>query len=276
MRRTELTIPAGNIGLGDAFERVYSKLGSARVTVRDPKLDLGKVPAKGDGSVSLKGIPDLPYAMLESEALQSGLVIVKPDRTRPGICGLDPKALALEDEARGRVERLLREALSAGELCAFAYNPDGVGWGEIADRDAWRKPSPCPGLENFIDPDTSPGPNVMGSPVFVERNALEKWLARKVRDLADPRIHTGNRGRPSAKSLILDEFKRRCLEDEATRRGGESVIKERLSDEARELLAWLKRNHPNADPEKVPKEHAICRALSPLFNEYRTRKSRNI
>jgi hypothetical protein len=217
VKRTELPIPLGYIGLGHAFELAYSQLERREVIEHD---------------------------------LQQEFQI------RIGLWGLNPGAVAQEEDARRRVDHLFRQALTTGELQAFACHPDGATVGEVSDREAWSKSSfAFPGVETFIDLDTSPGPDVRGSPVFVERKAFEKWLAKTVRERADPRIRTGRKGRPSVRSPILEEFKHRCRDN---------AVRQTVTEEARDLQEWFKRNHSIT---KVPTIATIRRYLRPFFSK---------
>lgn len=263
-KRTDLPIPLGYIGLRDAFEAAYAKLERPERFTHD-----------------LESAPkvtrlDLPSAMLESEAVERGIVerryplpkeqeaamsaATRRLRTEQGrftLHSLDSDMVVSEEAAMGRVERRIRDALSTGELRVYAYHPSGNEWGEIPDREAWREPNfAIPGLDTFVDPVDSRGPNVGGSPVFVEEEAFKKWLNREVDLLANPHVRTGKKGRPSvAKSLIMPEFKRRLAEGKTS---------ERITDEARELRTWFARKYPSAE---VPAENTIKDVLRLFYRD---------
>jgi hypothetical protein len=227
MSRGTFVIPPGYIGLGDAFDRAFA-------------------------------------ALEDVEKLAKGLEQTVPiTNSQNASAGLDPKAVHADEEARARVEFMLRSALSEGHLKAFTYGPDAVPWGEIPDRSQWQKMSfAFPGLETFIDPDFSPGPNIAGSPVLLEETKFKTWLKEKVAERTDPRLRTGRRGRPSAMPIIREQFAHRCQTGN---------VKEKLGEEARELLQWFKENHPLATP---PEEHTIRNGLRDAHNEYKIKKSR--
>ncbi len=217
MKRTDLPIPQEHIGLGEAFDRAYKKLERVEVIERDLKRFVTVRRDLMPGSMFPGEKSDLPCVTFEREII--GREVEECDGRKTSLHGLDQKALAMEDEAKDR-STPPPDALSAGDLHAYAYHPDGVAWGKIPDRDAWSNPNfAFPGLETFVDPDTSRGPDVRGSPVFLEEKEFAKWLARQTARLSDQRIRTGRRGRPSAMPLIIDEFKRRRDEGEVPGEG---------------------------------------------------------
>ncbi|UZF93774.1 hypothetical protein [Bosea sp. NBC_00550] len=124
-----------------------------------------------------------------------------------------------------------------GLLRAFAYHPDGSHFGEIADRNSWLTSGWFPGLETFVDPDSSPGPSVGGSPIFLEKKAFRGWLLAEASRQRDVRLRTGKRGRPTAIPLILEEHQRRKFEGNA---------KASVPEEAVALRAWFEACHPTA------------------------------
>jgi hypothetical protein len=260
-RRTDLPIPLGYIGLGDAFEAAYEKLERPERFAHD-----------------LESAPkvtrlDLSDGMLESEAIERRIVerhypVTKEQEVRMRhaarrlrieqgpftLHGLDRDILIAEEAAIGRVERRVRDALSTGELRVYSYHMNG---NEIPDRDAWRAPNfAIPGLDTFVDPDTSRGPDVGGSPVFVEEKAFIEWLNGEAVRLADLHVRTGKRGRPSVvKSVIMPEFARRLAEGRN---------RKRITDEARELQKWFAHAYPSAE---VPAENTIKDTLRPFYQD---------
>jgi hypothetical protein len=242
MKRSDLVIPIGYIGLEDAFQQAFEALERAE--------ELAKAVMR---EVSLFS------PQLSLEALHLTEITLEKSRR----VGLDPIAVKADEDARRRTEVLLRGALREGDLKAFAYGPDGQTWGEIPDRDPWqRQSSMIPGLETFIDPDMSPGPDVNGSPVFLSKTAFQKWLKQQVRERSDPRVRKGTRGCPSAMPLIEEEFNRRCLYGDVKPELG-------LGVKARELRRWFEENYPLTSP---PALSTVRNRIRDRFNALRNSK----
>jgi hypothetical protein len=254
MNRGTFVIPLGYIGLGDAFDQVFTELEDKEALDEGLSRRVPLVRSQPAADGISQSVDEAQGAVaVQSESKPSLVVEV----------GLDQEAVNADESARARVEFLLRTALSEGHLKAFTYSPDGRTWGEIPDRSQWHRMSfAFPGLETFIDPVLSPGPDVNGSPVFLEETKFKKWLKEQVAERTDPRLRTGRRGSPSAMPIIQNEFVYRCQTGNA---------KATLGEEARELLQWFKENHSLASP---PNEHTIRNALRDAYNEYKLKNSR--
>lgn len=205
------------------------------------------------GYVMLGEAFDLAYASLETAQAVRSERDLGARRIAPGLWGLNLQAVALEDEARGRMEQKFRNALQSGTLRAFAYNPTGSQWGEIPDRECWRGRSFAPGLETKIDPTISAGPHVGRSPIFLEVSEFQRWLAGMVKEHASVGIRTGKKGRPNVSKLFREEFRRRQ---------SAGLTKGSLTEEVRALFEWFSLDYPVT---MRPQEKTIRAAIRPLF-----------
>lgn len=249
MKRGDLVIPKGHIGLGDAFDWAFAALENTEGLEKGLERRVPLIRSQP----ATEGI-----SQSEDEAQADDEARSKGKARRFVDTGLDPVAVNADEDARARVELLLRSALSEGHLKALAYGPDDQSWGEIPDRSQWQKPSfAFPGLETFIDPDLSPGPDVNGSPVFLEEAEFKKWLRKQVQEHLDPRLRNGTRGRPSAKSIIQEQFDYRCLT---------GTVNQTLDAEGKALRQWFKDNHPLAP---APAEQTIRNIIRDAYNEFK-------
>lgn len=259
-QRTELPIPPEHVSLEDAFNETFAALERAEQIAKGLKPEAW-VEVQRESFSPL--VLDLPVHRLERPlpTFNRGKLMEPQENSKAApadgkltvLTAPSRDALEWQDQARARIEHLMREDLAAGNLRAFAYLPGDLRFGEVADRTSWAASSVFPGLETFVDPDTSPGPSVGGSPVFLERKAFKKWLATTVRSRRDPRIHSGKRGRPSEIPLVLAEHRRRCFERTA---------KASVPEEAKALRAWFEGEHPIA---KAPALKTIRDALRRPF-----------
>jgi hypothetical protein len=82
------------------------------------------------------------------------------------------------DAAQYRVERLMRDALADGVLCAFELHPT-FGPSKLTNREEWRKMSfGGLGVGTFVERLTNPGPDTEGRPVMLEVEAFHRWLSQ--------------------------------------------------------------------------------------------------
>lgn len=242
--RTDLPIPNGHIGLGDAFDQALAALENVKQLAKDLAPEAWTISERS--AVPPEEL-NLEVHQLERVTIRDrarAIAVVRQSRELKSGEGIGTslrapckEALKRADDARRRVEQIMRKALACGLLRALAYHPNGSDFGEIPDRNSWLTSSWFPGLETFVDPDTSPGPSVGGSPIFLETRAFRGWLTAEVSHHGDPRLRTGKRGRPTAIPLILEEHGRRKFE---------GTDKTMVPEEAAALLAWFEACHPTA------------------------------
>ncbi|ANY80639.1 hypothetical protein BB934_22390 [Microvirga ossetica] len=194
------------------------------------------------GHLGLGDAFDLAFARLE-DATRIVRVADPTVQIAARLWGHDRAALVREEKARARVEALIRAALATGVLTAFCYSPNGGVWGQIPTRAGWSRRSDFPGLDTFLD--SGEGPDVGGSPVFVERAAFMSWMAAASRKAG---IRPGRKGRPSVMQLVLAEYGRRA------EMGAFEGLP--LVAVAHDLQAWFKQTHsdlPAPSPSTIEK-----------------------
>jgi hypothetical protein len=113
------------------------------------------------------------------------------------------------DDAKGQIEKLFRDALADGLLDAWVSS--GQGMEKLSDRESWRPTAVgIPGFESRTHHLTNPGPNDERE-VFIEQGQLKTWLMM-ITGTAPRR-----RGRPPA---VDWESVRIALYEECKKQGG--------------------------------------------------------
>jgi hypothetical protein len=198
-------VPEGFIGLGDAYDKAFRRLEDVA------NLEGGlanQVPA--DGFDHARAVEALDRA--RARALRAAMVVLLATEARPwferakarsaraeetvaaladwagnmkgGVfSATDPAAQAAYDDARDRVEALMRSALASGDLRPWIVDhKKGIMMPVVADRDEWKRSGIAPGygLQSTIDDDLCPGPKALaGLPLSLIEADFEAWLARQ-------------------------------------------------------------------------------------------------
>src|SRR6478752_3658535 len=138
------TLPEGYVWLGDAFDSAWAQIeGEPPATAPEPAEEFAAVVGGGKWNhVSSR----------------------QTDKDRIA--------------SRKRVEKLMRAALSSGDLRALVRDKSTGIPGEVYGRELWAKMSSFgfEGLLTEIDHLVSPGPKTDGQPVFVSKSELESFI----------------------------------------------------------------------------------------------------
>jgi hypothetical protein len=144
----------------------------------------------------------------------------------------------IDDDARCRIEKLMRDAIADGELGLFV-KAGSNRLERLVEREDFRQMSfGIPGFENVPHHLTSPGEDTSSQAVCLRKSDFHKWLSEQRGESLDP-FHTGAPGKPTAKRLVQQEHERRLKAAEGHGK---------VSKEASALKAWLDRKYPEAPP----------------------------
>ena len=173
-----LAIPEGYISLKDAFERLLNawEEGDKLLSEINRASNIGLGLILKDAFERLLG----EWGRLRNALEHGEQFIPAVDKAADNRVAKDMQDAAWQsyENAVRRIERVMRDALTSGELCAMVVDESGR-ISKLDDRERWREMALFPifGIATVPEPLINPGPDTEGRTVFLETAAFEKWMS---------------------------------------------------------------------------------------------------